>query len=551
MLVGQALRENLTTSRRDRGHSSGGCERGKQQLEPTAKTQRWAAPVAGRLPRLRVHPRLHRPRTQPARRAAPVPRHRRRRRPPRHGRPGDRRRRRGPRAGRAGPRHGIALLDQAADIGLLTSLGGGYYTIHPALPWYFADLFTHTYTKPGHPEAIRPARAYTRVLANLGQYYATEADSGKLDRMIPVLKAEEANLRYALALAESDQDWENAVRCMTALNHLYQYAGRTGEWSRLVAQVTPGVTDVATDQPLPGQEETWNIIISYRVQLAMRTRDWPTATRLQQAAVVWSRQSAAGALATPATQLTPGQRNQLRNLIADLQRLGEILRQQDDPGCLAPFQEALGLCQRTGARQEEAIMALNVGAAYELPGLRDLDQAEHWYRYSLGLHADHDRTGRSTCLVNIGDAAFERFKDAQPANLAEDVILGHLNAALQNYRQALSLTAADAPERLALISNKIGITYARAGETRQALDYYQQAVRHNEEMGNLPSRAGSLQRRRGPRIRAPRRRRSPICPRRASRFPAHRTRCRQGCPGYPQLIVVLEREVKNDKSPKP
>lgn len=31
----------------------------------------------------------------------------------------------------------LSLLDRAAEIGHLTSLKGGYYTIHPALPWFF------------------------------------------------------------------------------------------------------------------------------------------------------------------------------------------------------------------------------------------------------------------------------------------------------------------------------------------------------------------------------------------------------------------------------
>jgi hypothetical protein len=35
----------------------------------------------------------------------------------------------------------IALFDRAAEIGLLTPLGDGYYSIHPALPWFFRDLF--------------------------------------------------------------------------------------------------------------------------------------------------------------------------------------------------------------------------------------------------------------------------------------------------------------------------------------------------------------------------------------------------------------------------
>lgn len=36
---------------------------------------------------------------------------------------------------------GIQLLDRAAEIGLLTARGGGGYSIHPALPWFFRGLF--------------------------------------------------------------------------------------------------------------------------------------------------------------------------------------------------------------------------------------------------------------------------------------------------------------------------------------------------------------------------------------------------------------------------
>ena len=43
---------------------------------------------------------------------------------------------------------GIALLDRAAEVGLLTSLGGGYYTIHPAVPWFFKSLFDAYYAGP-------------------------------------------------------------------------------------------------------------------------------------------------------------------------------------------------------------------------------------------------------------------------------------------------------------------------------------------------------------------------------------------------------------------
>ncbi len=43
---------------------------------------------------------------------------------------------------------GIALLDRAAEVGLLTALGDGYYSIHPALPWFFRRLYEEHYGAP-------------------------------------------------------------------------------------------------------------------------------------------------------------------------------------------------------------------------------------------------------------------------------------------------------------------------------------------------------------------------------------------------------------------
>lgn len=34
----------------------------------------------------------------------------------------------------------ITMLDTAAEVGLLRRVGEGYYTVHPALPWFFHDL---------------------------------------------------------------------------------------------------------------------------------------------------------------------------------------------------------------------------------------------------------------------------------------------------------------------------------------------------------------------------------------------------------------------------
>jgi tetratricopeptide (TPR) repeat protein len=380
----------------------------------------------------------------------------------------------------------IGLLDRAAGIGLLESLGGGYYRIHPALPWYFTTLFTTSYGPPASPAAARAARAYTQVLGELGSYYWRQAQGGHATEVVPVVAAEEANLRHALTLARAVGLWDAAVGCLQGLKVLYERTGRDGEWARLVTAVTPDFTDAATGRPLPGRDDYWSLITGYRVQLARQALDWPAATTLQTARIAWNRDRATAALAAPPASLTPGQRNQIRSLAASLHELGQILSIQGEAACLPRYQEALGLFGRIGARQEEADAALNLGNAYlEVPGLRDLDQAEHWYQHSLRLRADSDQHGQAATLGQLGMVALERFGDARAAGEAEPVLLDHLNAALGYYQQALSLTPAGDHEFRAITQNQLGNIYRSAGDTGQALRHFQQALQHDEARGDI------------------------------------------------------------------
>jgi tetratricopeptide (TPR) repeat protein len=384
------------------------------------------------------------------------------------------------------------LLDRAAGIGLLESLGGGYYRIHPALPWYFTTLFTTSYGPPASPPAVRAARAYARALGDLGDYYVNQAIQGHEGRIIPLLGAEEANLRHALSLARAGRLWRAAAMCLQGLRVLYERTGRDGEWARLVAAVTPDFIDPATGGPLPGRDDYWTIITSYRVRIAWQGRDWAAATRLQTALIAWARDRAAAALAAPAASLTPVQRNKIRSLAVSLEDLGQILRYQDDPGCLPYYREALGLYERIGGSREEAELAINLTNTYlQVPRLRDLDQAEHWSQHSLSLRAGTDHLGRAKSLELIGGVALGRFNDAQAAGEAEPVLLEHLNAALSYYQQALSLTPVGDHEARAVRENQLGIIYDRAGDTRQALRHYQQSLQHKEARGDIYGAGGT------------------------------------------------------------
>jgi tetratricopeptide (TPR) repeat protein len=375
-----------------------------------------------------------------------------------------------------------ALLDRAAAIGLLSPLGSGYYTIHPALPWYFTTLYNRAYGPPG--TATDPARAYTHTLAWLGNFYHRQVQGGRGD-VTSALAAEQDNLQHALTLALDAGYWDDTTSCLQGLRALYQRTGRDGEWARLVVQVVPAFVDPATEGPLPGREDEWTLITEYRVRLAIDARDWPLATRLQTLCIAWDRDRAAEALAAPADQLTSVQRNEIRTLVSSLQYLGYILYSQEDADCLPYYQEAFTLAQRIEDPAAEGTLAATLGNAYlDVPALRDLSQAQRWHQQGLERKPEHDRVGRAKSLGQLASIAYERFLEARNAGEPETVLLGHLNAALRGYRQALDLLPADDAEDRGIVHNQIGVIYQQAGDTRQSLHHYQQSIRCDEARGD-------------------------------------------------------------------
>src|SRR6185369_12117222 len=120
------------------------------------------------------------------------------------------------------------------------------------------------------------------------------------------------------------------------------------------------------------------------------------------------------ALALPPESLDAAQRNTIRSLAVSLEQLGHIQREQGQPDCVAAYEEAIPLYQRVDDHAAEAIVAFNLGTAFkDIPALRDLAQAERWYRCSLEFHDERDQLGRGKCLSQLGYVAWERFKEAQ------------------------------------------------------------------------------------------------------------------------------------------
>ncbi len=384
---------------------------------------------------------------------------------------------------------GIALLDRAAEVGLLTAHGGGYYTVHPALPWYFKSLFDTYYPAIPDPQSEitnqqSAARAFVEAMGKLGNYYHAQYGDGNRD-VIAALSAEEANLLHARHLARTHGWWRRVISTMQGLRQLYDHTGRRAEWARLVEEIVPDFVDPDTDGPLPGQEEHWSLVTQYRMWLVQDARQWAEAERLQRARVEWDRQRAAPALATPPEALDGAGRNAIRTLAASLHDLGQIQREQGKPDCVAAYEETAALMHRI-RDPAEAAAAFNLGHAYkDLPALRDLSQAEGWYRRSLELTDERDRQGRAQCLGQLGLVAYERFREAQAASKPESELLRHLNDALRFYHQALDLLPPNAVDDLAVTHHQLGNVYDDAGDLDRALPHYRESIRYDEMQGNL------------------------------------------------------------------
>lgn len=365
----------------------------------------------------------------------------------------------------------LGLLRRAAEIGLLTEIGAGFFTIHPALPWFLHDL-SQRHWPGGDADDSAPARAWAFAVAEFGNMFASAMSNGQRQALGP-LRLLEGELRRALTLALQRGLANLAINALQGLRLIYQAEGRWRAWRRLVENARHLVADDAF-RPLPGREKYWSAWIDYAGELAEVDRDYNHRLRLLRLSVDVGRQRAAAFLDAPRTD---DERRTVRSVAVSLEQLGGALADADDAEAAAALLEAKDLCSRIGDRHGEAIAAFNLGHAYlNITALRDLEAAESWYQTSLKLF-DHD-ADRAICHGQLGRVALERF-DAARRTQADAALTDLLRQAEGAYQTALTLTPADAHADLAVLSNMLGAVYRRAGMIDAAAKHYAAAVKHH------------------------------------------------------------------------
>ncbi len=383
----------------------------------------------------------------------------------------------------------VNLLDRAAEGGLLTKLGNVSYIIHPALPWYFKNLFEQYYPKTPQREvegSISPEQVTRSFINSLNSWWSAFFEKSQGQGVLGILIAEEANLLHAYRIAQAHSWWTKLTVTMMNLLNLYSFESRYIEFSRLLEEAAPHFIDPITEDPLPGKENCWCDILRMRIRLVRQTLNWSQAESLAHKIVEHLHKLTTPVLETSSSSLNYEQQRLIYHLVTTLQELGFVQAQQGKADCIKTHEESILLSQLIGDTSLEAVSAGNLADAYKnIPVIRNLDTAEHWYRKTLGLLSKHDCWKRGQILIHLGHIARERLKEALYSGQPREELLILHQTASDLYQEGLRELPSEAIRDRGIAYGGLGSIYGLASAVDVASQYYQEAIRCLEAVGDF------------------------------------------------------------------
>jgi tetratricopeptide (TPR) repeat protein len=397
-----------------------------------------------------------------------------------------------------------AMLDRAADVGLLTPIGADLYAIPPALP---VELTRHWHRH--HPDTFDTEYAHTQralldALAGFGSWAYGQISTGDAGLAYSLIAHQRRSLGHYLGYALDHHHWEKAQAIAQALDSYWERSGLTVEadaWTdrALNALETPDGAPPPLDQPAGALWQFFTVAQANRQTIAGRL-DAAEATytrvhhALQQQPDSRKKQLGLGIMYHQLSTLaqTRGdldaaedwcrrsetilvQLNEQSRLAVTYQQFGAIAQQR---GKLAAAEDWYRQSQTVLEQHDDpSRLALTYHRLGVVAQLReDFDDAEDWYRKSQTIRMqlnDQPRLGET--YYQLGRVAQER---------------GNLDAAEDWYRQ--SLTAAqkfsDQPG-LAATYGQLGIVAQLREDFDDAEDWYRKSLTIRERLGSKPGLA--------------------------------------------------------------
>jgi len=358
------------------------------------------------------------------------------------------------------------VLDAAAGAGLLTTLGGGIYQIHPALPAYLAALWRTQ--EPAGYEAQRAAatRALLIAYAAFAGWLNEQIGSGDTGLVYTIIGLQQRTMGHMLGYALDGKYWAEAQAIAQPLNKYWEARGRyteAGAWTdrvRLAVEDTNGIPP-SLDHP------AGSLWLFFSGSEANRQR---TSGHLDAAELTYRKILAM-------LQAQPHSPSRQNRLARTHHQLGWVAQ---DRGRLDEAEDwytrSLAIQDDLGDRPLMAASYHHLGIVAEMRGR--LDEAEDWHTRSLAIKDDlGDRPGMATSYHELGMVAQMR---------------GQLGEAEDWYTRSLAIQD-DLGDRPGMAGSyhQLGIVAQWRGRLDEAGDWYTRSLAIQDDLGDRPGMAGS------------------------------------------------------------
>ncbi len=349
----------------------------------------------------------------------------------------------------------ITVLDDAARVGLLTSLGAGMYQIHPALPGYLAAGWHAQDPASYREEREACEQALCIACGAFGRWASGQMATGKAATAYAKIGLQRRTLGVMLGNALDHHMWSEANCIVKALDPYWDTRGLGEEavaWADRILKATTGPDQT----PLRLAQALWLHTTSRQ---ATRQRD---AGQVDQAEHTY-RQALAYLQAQPETDWSRENTSILYHRLGVTFQVNGRLDEAEDW-----FRKALTIEEELGNRPHIASTYYELGMTAQ--GRRRLDEAENWFRKSLGIDEElGNRSHMAITYVQLGSTSLLR---------------GRVGEAQDWYRKALTIQE-ELGNRPGMVVayHQLGVAARHRGRLDEAQDWYRKALTIEEEFG--------------------------------------------------------------------
>ncbi|MER2266117.1 tetratricopeptide repeat protein [Methylobacterium oxalidis] len=358
-----------------------------------------------------------------------------------------------------------AHLQRLASIGVLTSLSGSMYGLHPALPAYLMAYWRQDAGPAFATEHASAERALLIAYAYFGAWVLREIRSEAAEVALALIERQRHTMGRLLGLALEQKQHVEAQALMEALDELWGARGLSQEAQGWVDRCR-GATESAGGSA-PDMESEAGALWLFATSIG--------ANRARQAGDLNAAYTIYDAIRQQLETSTGASRN--RRLAATYHQLG-ILAQ--DRGQLEAAEswcrKSLEILEALGDRRGMANSYHLLGMVAQDRG--HLEAAESWYRKSLEIkEALGDRPDLASSYHQLGNVAQHR---------------SELAAAESWYRKSLEIKEAlgDRPG-MANSFHSLGMVAQNRGQLEAAESWYHKSLEIREALGDRPDLASS------------------------------------------------------------